>query len=90
MLVKVDTSRCVHVYSTPPTFSTPIAHAQAAKDEFSRAVVGKGTVVRYMRDGSTQMLFVTGLEQQNQLVRRTNTMLLASEGGVRTGSHVIL
>lgn len=23
-------------------------------------MVGRGTVVRYMRDGSTQMLFVTG------------------------------
>ncbi|CAN0080547.1 unnamed protein product, partial [Scytosiphon promiscuus] len=33
---------------------------EAAKDEFARAVVGRGTVVRNMRDGSTQMLFATG------------------------------
>lgn len=46
--------------SVLPVFLPPIMFAQAAKDEFSRAVVGKGTVVRYMRDGTTQMLFVTG------------------------------
>lgn len=33
---------------------------QPARHELARAVVGRGTVVRYMRDGSTQMLFVTG------------------------------
>lgn len=34
---------------------------QAARNEIARAVVGNGTVVRYMRDGSTQMLFATGI-----------------------------
>ncbi|CAM9413076.1 unnamed protein product, partial [Hapterophycus canaliculatus] len=33
---------------------------EAARDEYARAVVRRGTVVRYMRDGSTQMLFATG------------------------------
>ncbi|CAM9458926.1 unnamed protein product [Laminaria digitata] len=32
----------------------------ASREEVTRAVVGRGTVVRYMRDGSVQMLFVTG------------------------------
>lgn len=45
----------------PPHPSISRVKFQAAKDEFARAVVGRGTVVRCMRDGSTQMLFVTGI-----------------------------
>lgn len=37
---------------------------QAASEEFARVIVGRGTVVRYMRDGSTQALFVTGKDAQ--------------------------
>lgn len=43
---------------------------QAAKSEISRAIVGRGTVVRHMRDGSTQMLFATGKFSGGKL-RRT-------------------
>lgn len=40
---------------------------QAAKSEISRAIVGRGTVVRHMRDGSTQILFATGEFSGGQL-----------------------
>ena len=47
-----------------PVFVTPLVstvRGQASREgELTRAVVGRGTVVRHMRDGSVQMLFVTG------------------------------
>eukprot|EP00903_Cladosiphon_okamuranus_P016096 g14858.t1 len=52
---------------------------EAAKDEFCRAVVGKGTVVRYMRDGSTQMLFVTG----DVVTRNGDETILTDKSGRR-------
>ncbi|CAM9950707.1 unnamed protein product, partial [Ectocarpus sp. 12 AP-2014] len=52
---------------------------EAAKDEFARAVVGKGTVVRYMRDGSIQMLFVTG----DVVVRNGEETILTDKFGNR-------
>ncbi len=45
----------------PPSSLDPCRVYQAAKNEIARAIVGNGTVVRYMRDGSTQMLFATGI-----------------------------
>ncbi|CAM9405657.1 unnamed protein product [Ectocarpus sp. 4 AP-2014] len=52
---------------------------EAAKGEFARAVVGKGTVVRYMRDGSIQMLFVTG----DVVVRNGEETILTDKFGKR-------
>eukprot|EP00752_Nemacystus_decipiens_P011329 g10067.t1 len=52
---------------------------EAAKDEYSRAVVGKGTVVRYMRDGSTQMLFATG----DVVTRNGDETILTDKNGRR-------
>ncbi|CAM9091877.1 unnamed protein product [Ectocarpus fasciculatus] len=52
---------------------------EAAKDEFARAVVGKGTVVRYMRDGSIQMLFVTG----DVVTRNSEETILTDKFGKR-------
>ena len=64
VLVEEGFSNCNMTFFMPlgvsNTSSDNFNLKQAAKDEISRAVVGRGTVVRYMRDGSTQKLFATG------------------------------
>ncbi|CAM9323251.1 unnamed protein product, partial [Discosporangium mesarthrocarpum] len=50
---------------------------EAAKDELARCVVGRGTVVRSMRDGTTQMLFATG----DVVIQKGDNMTLTDRWG---------
>lgn len=49
---------------------SPVTCSQPARNELSRVVVGRGTVVRHLRDGTTQMLFVTGKMRASVVSRR--------------------
>lgn len=76
------------------TRTAGIVHqSQAARAERARVIVGRGTVVRYMRGGAIQMLFVTGERRADQgpsrLARRLREAFGASDsaGGACASTH---